>query len=131
MSKKRKESADQMVSSKASNLKGIAQRLREFARERDWEQFHSPKNLAMALSVEVAELMEVFQWLTEEESKQLPPEALAAANEEMADVLLYLVSLSDKLGIDLISAANRKLSANAKKYPIGKARGTSKKYTKL
>ena len=120
-----------MVLSKASDLKGIAQRLREFALERDWGQFHSPKNLAMALSVEVAELMEVFQWLTEEESKQLPPEALAAVNEEMADVLLYLVSLSDKLGIDLISAANKKLSANAKKYPIEKARGTSKKYTKL
>lgn len=120
-----------MTSGKASDLKDIAQRLREFARERDWEQFHSPKNLAMALSVEVAELLEVFQWLTEDESKKLSPEAVAAANDEVADVLLYLISISDKLGIDLISAASKKLSENAKKYPIEKARGTSKKYTKL
>lgn len=113
------------------DLKGIAHRLRDFARERDWEKFHSPKNLAMALSVEAAELLEVFQWLSEEQSKQLSPEALAAVSEEAADVLLYLIQLSDKLDIDLIAAANKKLAVNAQKYPVSRARGTSKKYTKL
>ena len=85
----------------------------------------------MALSVEAAELLEVFQWLSEEQSKRLSPEALAAVSEEAADVLLYLIQLSDKLDIDLIAAANKKLVVNAQKYPVSEARGTSKKYTKL
>ena len=117
--------------SKTPDLKDIARRLEDFNRERDWEKFHSPKNLAMALSVEAAELLEVFQWLSEEQSKRLSPEALAAVSEEAADVLLYLIQLSDKLDIDLIAAANKKLVVNAQKYPVSKARGTSKKYTKL
>lgn len=117
--------------SKTPDLKDIARRLQDFARERDWEKFHSPKNLAMALSVEAAELLEVFQWLSEEQSKHLSREALAAVSEEAADVLLYLIQLSDKLDFDLIAAANKKLAVNAQKYPVSKARGTSKKYTKL
>ena len=106
-------------------------RLWAFAAERDWNQFHTPKNLAMALSVEAAELMEHFQWLSEEQSQHLSPEALAAVSQEMADVLLYLIRLSDTLNIDLIAAANSKLALNAAKYPADKARGTSKKYTEL
>ncbi len=105
--------------------------LRQFAAERDWDQFHSPKNLAMALSVEAAELLEIFQWLDDAQSARLTPPAMAAASDEIADVLLYLVRLSDKLGIDPIASAQRKLVANAAKYPADKARGTSKKYTEL
>jgi NTP pyrophosphatase (non-canonical NTP hydrolase) len=114
-----------------TELEKLRDQLRAFAAERDWEQFHSPKNLAMALSVEVAELLEHFQWLNEEQSRRLQPDALAAVNEEAADILLYLIRLSDKLGIDLIAAANKKLALNARKYPVDKARGTSKKYTEL
>jgi dCTP diphosphatase len=112
-------------------LENLREQLREFAAARDWEQFHSPKNLAMALSVEAGELLETFQWLTEAQSRTLTPEALAAASDEVADVLLYLIRLCDQLGIDPIAAANRKLLANAKKYPADKARGNSKKYTEL
>ena len=114
-----------------NELKALRDQLREFAAARDWDQFHSPKNLAMALSVEAGELLETFQWLTEEQSCVLAPESLAAVSDEVADVLLYLIRLSDKLGIDPIAAANRKLLANAKRYPADKARGNSKKYTEL
>ena len=109
----------------------LRSRVLAFVHERDWEQFHSPKNLAMALSVESAELLEVFQWLTEAESRALAPAAHAAAAEEIADVLLYLVRLADALGIDPLAAAERKMRANAQKYPADKARGTSRKYTEL
>jgi NTP pyrophosphatase (non-canonical NTP hydrolase) len=114
-----------------NELEKLRDQLRAFAAERDWEQFHSPKNLAMAMSVEVAELLEHFQWLTEEQSRRMPADALAAVNEEAADILLYLIRISDKLGIDLIAAANKKIGTNARKYPADKARGTSKKYTEL
>ncbi|MGE0356079.1 MAG: nucleotide pyrophosphohydrolase [Burkholderiales bacterium] len=114
-----------------SELENLRDRLRAFAAERDWDQFHSPKNLAMALSAEAGELVETFQWLTEEQSRRPSPEALAAAGEEIADVLLYLVRLADKLGIDPIAAAEAKLLANARKYPADKARGNAKKYTEL
>ena len=114
-----------------TDLDSLREQLRDFAAAREWDQFHSPKNLAMALSVEAGELLETFQWLTEEQSRRLAPEALAAASDEVADVLLYLIRLSDKLGIDPIAAANEKLRANAKKYPADKARGNSKKYTEL
>jgi len=114
-----------------TELESLREQLRDFAAARDWEQFHSPKNLAMALSVEAGELLEIFQWLTEEQSRNPAPEVLAAASDEVADVLLYLVRLADKLGIDPIAAANRKLVANAAKYPVDKARGNSKKYTEL
>jgi dCTP diphosphatase len=114
-----------------SDLHSLRDRLRDFAAERDWEQFHSPKNLAMALAGEAGELLETFQWLTEAQSRRPSPETLAAASEEIADVLLYLVTLSDKLGIDPVAAADRKLLANAAKYPVEKARGNAKKYTEL
>jgi NTP pyrophosphatase (non-canonical NTP hydrolase) len=105
--------------------------LREFAAERDWDQFHSPKNLASALSVEAAELLECFQWLTEEQSRKLSPEQLAAVREELADVLNYLVRLADKLDVNLMDAAREKIQKNALKYPADKARGSIKKYSEL
>jgi len=113
------------------NLDALRDALRAFAAERDWDQFHAPKNLAMALAVEAAELLEVFQWMTDAGSRTLAPTAQAAASEEIADVLLYLVRLADVLGIDPLAAAERKMVANAEKYPVAKARGTSRKYTDL
>jgi len=114
-----------------TDLENLREQLRAFAAERDWEQFHTPKNLAMALSAEAGELLEIFQWLTEAQSRSLAPDVHAAAGDEIADVLLYLVRLSDTLGIDPVAAARRKLVKNAAKYPADKARGNSKKYTEL
>src|SRR3989304_1932277 len=108
-------------------LDDLKQRLREFARERDWEQFHSPKNLAMALIVEAAELVEHFQWLTEAQSQALDPEKREQVAQELADVFLYLVRLADRLDIDLMDAAQRKIVLNAQKYPADKVRGSAKK----
>lgn len=105
--------------------------LRAFAADRDWNQFHSPKNLAIALSVEAAELLEHFQWLREENSTSLPPERQAKVREELADVLLYLIRLADKLDVDLGDAAREKIEINAAKYPVEKSRGSSKKYSDL
>jgi dCTP diphosphatase len=107
----------------------LRDKLRAFAAARDWDQFHSPKNLSMALMVEAAELMEHFQWLTEAQSAELPPEVKQAVGEELADILLYLVRLSDKLGIDLREAALLKLEKNAVKYPAEQVRGSAKKYS--
>lgn len=109
----------------------LSPRLAEFAAARDWEQFHSPKNLAMALAAESGELLEHFQWLTEAESAELPPEGLASAALELADVQLYLVRLADRLGVDLVAAAHRKIDLNAGKYPVDKARGHARKYDRL
>lgn len=111
-----------------SPLPALARRLREFAAERDWEQFHSPKNLAMALVGEAGELAAEFQWMTEEQSKAPDPAQLERIRAEVADVLIYLVRLSDKLGVDLIAAAHEKMELNASRYPVDKARGSSKKY---
>jgi NTP pyrophosphatase (non-canonical NTP hydrolase) len=113
------------------SLAEFAIRLREFAAERDWDQFHSTKNLAMALSVEASELMEHFQWLTEAQSSALPPEKLQQVREEIGDVLIYLIRLADKLGIDPAEAAVEKLEVNRVKYPADKVRGSAKKYTEL
>jgi dCTP diphosphatase len=113
------------------SLKSLRDALRRFAAERDWDQFHSPKNLAMALSVEAAELMEHFQWLSEAESQNLPPEKVEQVRHEIADVLLYLVRLADKLNVDLVAASREKLELNAQKYPVEKSRGSSKKYSEL
>ena len=112
-----------------SDLLLLRDKLRAFAEARDWDQFHSPKNLSMALMVEVAELMEHFQWLTEAQSGHLAPENKAAVAEELADVLLYLVRLSDKIGVDLREAALHKLEKNAAKYPADKVRGSARKYS--
>ncbi len=100
-----------------------------FIGERDWEQFHSAKNLAMALSVEVAEIVEHFQWLTEEQSQNLPPEKLAEVREEIGDVMIYLTELADKLGIDPVEAAKAKVAINGQKYPAELVRGKASKYT--
>jgi dCTP diphosphatase len=115
----------------ANDLQTLTQSLRDFAADRDWEQFHSPKNLAMALSVEAAELLEHFQWLTEAQSRQLSADKTAHVAAEAADVLLYLLQLADKLGIDLIDAARAKLVVNGQKYPVALAHGSSKKYSEL
>ena len=118
----------------APNPHGLTQlrdALRQFAAERDWDQFHSPKNLASALAVEAAELLERFQWLTEDQSRRLPPEELAKVREEMADVLNYLVRLADKLDVNLLEAARDKIAVNALKYPVEKSRSSAKKYSEL
>ena len=112
-------------------LRDLRDELRAFAAARDWDQFHSPRNLPTALAVEAAELLEPFQWLTEEQSRALPPETRAAVEEEMADVLLYLVRLADKLDVDLAAAARAKIARNGEKYPVEKARGSSRKYDAL
>jgi dCTP diphosphatase len=113
----------------AGPLAALAHRLRDFAAERDWEQFHSPKNLAMALVGEAGELAAEFQWLTEAQSQAPDAAQLARIRSESADVLNYLVRLADKLGIDLIAAANAKIDENARRYPADKVRGSSKKYS--
>jgi dCTP diphosphatase len=110
-------------------LEDLRSAIRAFIEERDWEQFHSPKNLAMALSVEVAEVVEHFQWLTEEQSKNLPPEKLAEIREEIGDVMIYLTELADKLGIDPVEAAKVKLAMNKQKYPAEVVKGKASKYT--
>ena len=112
-----------------SDLPILRNKLRAFAEARDWDQFHSPKNLSMALMVEVAELMEHFQWLTEAQSGDLAADKKAAVAEELADILLYLVRLADKLDVDLKQAALRKLEKNAAKYPAEQVRGSAKKYS--
>lgn len=112
-------------------LTDLAELLREFADERDWEQFHSPKNLAMALTVEAAELLEEFQWLTEQQSRQPEQESLKRIKEEIGDVMIYLVLLSHHLSIDPMAAAFEKIEKNREKYPAEKARGSAKKYTEL
>lgn len=109
----------------------LRDRLRRFAAERDWQQFHSPKNLAIAVNVEAGELLEHFQWLTDDASRSLPAGELAEIREEIADVLLYLIRLADQLGVDLLAAADAKIDVNAHKYPADKARGSSRKYTDL
>ena len=114
-----------------AELDALREQVREFVRAREWQPFHSPKNLAMALAVEASELLEIFQWKTEAESRALEPKALAAAGEEIADVLIYLVRIADELGIDPVSAAQRKLVVNASKYPVDKARGNARKYDEL
>lgn len=105
--------------------------LRCFAAEREWDVFHTPKNLAMALAGEAGEVIEHFQWLTAEQSASLPPDTREAVAHELADVLLYLVRLADKLDIDLADAARRKMEINAKRYPVELARGSALKYDQL
>ena len=109
----------------------ITKKLREFAAERDWDEFHSPKNLIMALSVEVGEIVEHFQWMSEEESYKLNSDKLEKVTEEIGDVLIYLVMFADKFGIDPIQAAKDKIEKNRKNYPANLARGSTKKYKEL
>jgi len=114
-----------------SVLESLRDELRNFAKDRDWGQFHSPKNLAIAMSVEAAEVLEHFQWLTNEQSAHLTAETHEKVRLELADVLLYLIRLADCLNVDLAAAARDKLSINAQKYPLDRARGTARKYTDL
>jgi len=111
----------------------LAEELEQFAEARNWAQFHSPKNLAMALAGETGELVEIFQWMTEEQSKVAAqqPETARAVRDELADVLMYVVRLADRLGVDLNEAVQYKLQLNGQKYPVDKARNTSKKYDQL
>ena len=114
--------------SPVQSLDQIKTRLRDFAAARDWDQFHSPKNLAMAMIVEAAELVEHFQWLTEDQSQTLPPDKLAEVEQEIADIQIYLIRLADKLGIDMEQAVNAKMELNEKRYPAEKVRGSAEKY---
>lgn len=113
----------------ADSLEGLRHRLQSFVQEREWEQFHSPKNLAMAMIVEAAELVEHFQWMTEQESLNISVEKRDEVAQEIADTFLYLLRMADVLGIDLIATTNAKMDINAKKYPVEKARGRNDKYT--
>ena len=116
---------------RTDDLESLRVRLAEFAAERDWDQFHNPKNLAMALVGEAGEVLEHFQWLTFEQASNLPAETRAEVALECADVLLFLLRLCDKLDIDLAQAAGKKLALNAKKYPVETSRGKATKYNKL
>ncbi len=116
---------------RADRVGALTAKLREFADARDWNQFHTPKNLAMALAAEAGELLEIFQWLTPEASTNLPPDKLLRAIEEIGDIQIYLAQLADQLGIDPITAAEDKIEINQKKYPADKAHGNAKKYTEL
>ena len=111
------------------SIEQLRQQIRDFASARDWDQFHSPKNLSMAMIVEAAELVEHFQWLTEEQSQSLADDKRAEVENELADIFVYLIRMADKLDIDLLDAANKKLKINAEKYPADKVRGSAKKYT--
>lgn len=112
-------------------LTQLRDRLRDFATARDWNQFHSPKNLAIALSVEAAELLEHFQWISDKDSLDMRSEKIGQIEEEIADVFLYLIRLADMLNVDLVRAATRKIETNSLKYPIEKSKGHAKKYTEL
>ncbi len=114
------------------NIEEIRKRLAAFAGERDWDQFHSPKNLAMGLAAEAAELLEIFQWLTEEQSREIVhnDRDMALVREEVADVFIYLVRLADKLGVDIEKEVNEKMKINEKKYPVELSKGNATKYNR-
>ena len=109
-------------------MESLKRKLRDFAEARDWEKFHSPKNLVMAMSVEAAELMEHFQWRTQEESRNLDRETREKVKQEIGDVLVYLVRLADQVGVDPVQAAEEKISLNEARYPEDKVKGSAKKY---
>ena len=115
----------------AVSFQELSRKVRRFAEERDWGQFHSPKNLSMALAVECAELMEHFQWLTESQSRRLGRRQKREVAKELADIQIYLIRLSQVLGVELTAASSSKLLENARKYPVDKARGSARKYTQL
>ncbi|BCR05244.1 NTP pyrophosphohydrolase [Desulfuromonas versatilis] len=112
-----------------TTLQELKERMAQFVRERDWEQYHTPKNLSMSIAIEAAELMEHFQWLTVEQSKNLSPEALQDIGEELADIVIYSLSLSNFLGLDLSEVVLAKMEKNIRKYPKDKVRGKAHKYT--
>src|SRR2546425_7143156 len=112
-------------------MQDMIERIRKFRDDRDWKQFHDPKNLAVSICIEAAELLELFQWKTGEEASRYAADNKERVSEEIADVAIYLVELADIAGIDLEKAIEAKLEKNAKKYPVDKARGVSTKYTDL
>lgn len=112
-------------------IQKLIERIRSFNREREWEIFHTPKNLSMSIAIEAAEIMEHFQWLSGDESYNLSRDKLELLADEIADVFIYLLNLSDKLGIDIIKEANRKIDKNALKYPVERFKGSRKKYNEL
>lgn len=112
-------------------MEEVMERIRAFRDERDWLKFHDPKNLAVSIAIEAAELLEEFQWMSREESERHAAENLEAVSDEIADVAIYLIELADLLKIDLAQAINSKLDKNEIKYPVDKARGKATKYTKL
>lgn len=114
-----------------NDINSLTEKINQFAKDRDWDQFHSPKNLSMALVAEAGELVEQFQWLTEEESKNLSPEKKERVNDEIADVLIYTLRLCSKLGIDPLQSVNDKVQKNERKYPIALAKGNARKYSDL
>lgn len=116
---------------KNNELTKLQHDLAEFASERDWDKFHSPKNLSMAMSVEAGELVEIFQWLTEEDSRSLSHKQQLRAEEEIADVFLYLLRIADKLNVDLIQIAKNKIAINAEKYPVEACYSSAAKYSDL
>lgn len=120
-----------MTAKPDTDLAALQRSLRQFVAERDWDQFHTPLNLAVSLCLEAAELLETFQWMDGERSAHLSPEQRKAAEQECADVLLYLLRMADKLGIDLVRAGMDKLEVNRARYPVEKSRGKSTKYTRL
>lgn len=109
------------------SLDEINARLLRFARERDWEQFHSPKNLVMALAGECGELLEHFQWLSEEQSASLTPKKKQEVGREMADIMIYLIRLAERLNLDLLTAANEKIAVNERRYPVHRVRGDARR----
>lgn len=122
--------AESSPQSSISSLEDLTVAVNRFAEQRDWDQFHNPKNLSMALIVEAAELVEHFQWLTRQESSTLDQETHEAVSMEMADVLIYLIRMASQLDIDLLAAAQKKIILNDKKYPVEQAKGRSDKYTR-
>ncbi len=122
--------SDPPFNSSVDSLEKLTAAVCKFAEQRDWDQFHCPKNLSMALIVEAAELVEHFQWLSRQESDTLNNEQHEAVSMEMADVLIYLVRMAERLDIDLLEAAQKKLEINGKKYPVEQAKGRSDKYTR-
>lgn len=107
----------------------LKKQIANFAKERDWDKYHSPKNLAIGLAVEASELLEIFLWLTEDESRNLPESKLDNIKEEIGDVMIYLVNIANQFGLDPIECAKRKLELNKEKYPRDLVRGSAKKYT--
>ncbi|MDP3743142.1 MAG: nucleotide pyrophosphohydrolase [Methylotenera sp.] len=113
----------------ADSLEALRARVNNFVTERDWAQFHSPKNLAMAMIVEAGEVVEHFQWMTEAESRNLDAQIKEQVGQELSDTLVYLLRIAEVCGIDLIEAANKKIDLNAQKYPVDKCKGSNAKYT--
>lgn len=116
-----------MITKNQQSLSNLSVQLVEFAQQRDWEQFHSPKNISMALAGEVGELLEHFQWLTEAQSYELGTDKKQAVALEMADILIYLLRLGERLDIDVLDAAYRKMAINAQRYPAEKVKGDARR----